>query len=539
LPVRYEFGEFTVSPEQRQVLRDGVAVPLGARAFDLLACLIARRDRVVGKTELLDQVWPGMVVTENNLNAQVMALRKALGPRIALTVAGRGFQFGLPVTLLGAVGVDGQDRRQRKSRRDQADAGNGLQLAPDLPLPDKPSIAVLPFANLGGGLPDDFADGITEDITTELSRFRSLFVIARNSAFTFKGHAVDVRTAARRLGVRYVLEGSVRHAGPRIRVTAQLIDGLTGSHLWAEKYDRFVTDVFGAQEELTMSIVSAMAPQIAASESGKARLTQPRNLNAHGLAQRSAAMQHSQGLSGDRAAFDEALRLAREAVKLDASSAFTWRVLAGALWLQIYYNFAASAAQALAEGLDASSRAVALDANDHFALTIKGLLALLAGQGEAGLLSLRRSHELNPNDAYTLAWLAFYEATAGDASRAEQHGLDALRLSPCDPMRPGFLLLMSGVYFSAADYATGLRYAQRSLLESPDTASPHVAIAINWVGLGDIDAARAACAQALHLAPRLVESRLAGVWPSPGSSYHQRAHRFLRMAANLADRQST
>ncbi len=535
MSVRYEFGEFSLRPAQREILKNSVPVPLGARAFDLLACLIARRDRVVGKDELLEQVWPGTVVTENNLNVQVMALRKAFGPRIALTVAGQGFQFGPFVTLHGAVGADGQDRRRGKSRRGLADAGTQPELAPAPPLPDKPSIAVLPFANLGGGLPDDFSDGITEEITTELSRFRSLFVIARNSAFTYKGQAVDVRTVGRQLGVRYVLEGSVRHSGPRIRVTAQLIDAQTGSHLWAEKYDRLVGNTFDAQEELTLSIVAALAPQIAASEGGKSRLARPGNLNAHGLAQRSSFIQHGQGLSGDRAAFGEALRLAREAVKLDANSAFTWRVLASALWLQIYFNFAESSAQALAEGLEASSRAIALDPNDHFAYTIKGLLTLLAGQSDAGLLSLRRGHELNPNDAYTLAWLAFYEATAGDASRAEQHGLDALRLSPCDPMRSGFLLLMSGVYFSIADYATGLRYARLSLLEAPDTASIYVAMAINCVGLGDLAAAQGACSQARQLAPRLVESRLAGVWPSPGSRYHQRAHRFLRMAAGLAD----
>ncbi len=533
--LRYEFGEYEVLPDQRQAFKAGVEMALGARAFDLLACLLVCRDRVVGKAELMDQVWPGMVVTENNLNVQVMALRRAFGPRIAITVAGRGFRFGPPVTLLGVANADGQDRRQGKSRRGQADNTRLAEPPADLSLPDKPSIAVLPFANMGSGLPDDFADGITEDITTELSRFRSLFVIARNSAFTFKGHAVDVRAVARQLGVRYVLEGSVRRSGGRTRVTAQLIDAVTGTHLWAEKYDRLVADAFDAQEELTLSIVSAMAPQIAASEGGKARLARPGNRNAHGLAQRSSTLQHSQGLSGNREAFDEALRLAREAVSLDATSAFAWRVLAGAQWLQIYFSFAPSVQDALAEAMDASSRAIALDAHDHFAHTIKGLLSLLAGHGVAGLQSLRRAHELNPNDAYTLVWLAFYEATVGDASRAEKLGLDALRRSPCDPMRPGFLLLISGVYFSAADYTAGLQYAQRALEEAPGTASSHIAIAINCMGLGNVDAAKAACDSARQLAPQLLESRLAGVWPSPGSSYHQRAQVFLRAAAGVAN----
>ena len=533
MPVRYEFGEFNLLPEQRQVLRNGLEVPLGARAFDLLTCLIFRRDRVVSKNELLELVWPGLVVTENNLNAQIMALRKAFGPRVALTVAGRGFRFGPPAALFGAASSDGLDRRQRKSLLGEAETGSPLSPVDELPLPDKPSIVVLPFANMGGGLPEDFADGITEDITTELSRFRSLFVIARCSGFTFKGQAVDVRTVARQLGVRYVLEGSVRHSGPRVRVTAQLIDATTGIHLWAEKYDRVVADAFDAQEELTKCIVSAMAPQIAESEGGKARGARPGNLNAHGLALRSSAIQHAQGMSGDRAAFDEALRLAREALGLDPHSGFAWRALAGAQWLRIYFNQSPSAPEALAEALDASARAITLDATDHFARTINGLLSFMANQPAAGLENLRRAHEINPNDAYTLCWLAFYEATWGDADKAEAHGLDALRRSPRDPMRHGFLLLMSGVYFSTADYVNGLQYAQRAMLEGNHAAGPCVALAINSVGLRDIESAKAAFSRAQQLAPRLVAARLAGVWPSPGSDYHRRAHLFFRIAAGL------
>jgi len=535
LSLRYEFDEFSVLPEHRQVLKNSVLVSLGARAFDLLICLMERRDRVVGKIELLEKAWPDVVVTENNLNAQVMALRRLFGPGVIITVAGRGFQFGPPVITYGVPAAIGVDRRQRKFRRGQAATEGVVSLVADVVLHDKPAIAVLPFFNMDAGLPVNIADGITEDLTTELTRFRSLFVIARNSALTFKGQAVDVRSVARQLGVQYVLEGSVRHSGPRIRVTANLIDALTGNHLWAEKYDRLVTDAFKIQEDLTMSILSAMTPQIAASEDIKVRRARTVGLNAYGLAQLSAAIQHSHCLCWDRVAFDEALRLARKAVSIDPSSAFSWRVLAGAQWLQIYFNFSPSAKDALAEALDASKRAITLDVADHFAHTTNGLVSMLAGQSGAGLLALRRARELNPYDANTLVWLAFYEATVGDASRAEQYGLDALSRSPCHPMRPGFLLLMSGVYFSAAVYATGLQYAHLSMQESPSAAGPRVAMAINWVGLGDVVAAKAAYEQASLLAPKLVEARLAGIWPSPGSSYHQRANLFFRIAAGLEE----
>lgn len=531
MPLRYEFAEFTLLPEQRQLQKNGAVVALGSRAFDLLVCLIELREQVAGKDELLARVWPRMVVTENNLNAQVMALRKVCGPMAVMTVSGSGFRFGLSVTVLGATAAGGMDRRQRQSRRNQPKADVQEDPMSDQQLPDKPSIAVLPFTTVGSGHPDDFADGISEEITTELSRFHSLFVINRNSAFSFKGQAADVRVVARKLGVRYVLNGSVRHAGPRIRVTAQLIDGLTGNHLWVDKYDHHLADTLEATEELATAIVSAVAPQIADSEVVNARVSGQTDTNAHSLAQRSSRLQRGIAMSGDRAAFEDALRLAREAVALDPKSAFTWRTLGGALWLLVYFNFAPSVPEALAEGMDASSRATVLDANDHFAHTIKGLLSMLAGQSAAGLPSLRRARELNPNDAYTLAWLAFYEAIAGDPTRAEGYGLAALRRSPCDPMRHGFLLLMSGVYFSTSDYAKGAQFARAALQEAPHAAGAQVALAINSVGAGDIEAAQAACNAARKMAPGLVQARLAGIWPAPGTGYHQRAHRFFQIAA--------
>ena len=283
----YRFDRFEILPWARQVLAEGALVNLGSRAFDLLQCLVENCHRVVSKDELIDRVWPGLVVTENNLSVQVSALRKLLGPNALVNVPGRGYQFMLPVTggaksdpayLMPSVAVhDSQDVMARNRRKDQSRRKGDPALEPQgaspiaLSLPDKPSIAVLPFLNLSADPQQDyFADAISEDITTELSRFRALFVIARNSAFTYKGRAVDVRTVSKELGVRYVLEGSVRRAGGRVRVTAQLIDAHSGNHLWAEKYDRVLEDVFEVQEEVTQNIVGAIAPQIHAAEQNMA-----------------------------------------------------------------------------------------------------------------------------------------------------------------------------------------------------------------------------------------------------------------------------
>ncbi len=533
--MRYQFAEFEVAPSTRQLLQGGVPVPLGARAFDLLMCLIAQREHLVSRDELIEQVWPGLVVTDANLNVQVSALRKLLGPQAVLTVAGRGYRFGLTVR---EVAPDGEPERAEGTRERRVavpspppQAVSGVDLA----LPDQPSIAVLPFSNFSDA-PEQgyFTDGLTEDIITELSRFSELFVIARNSAFTYKGRAVDVRQVSRELGVRYVLEGSVRHANERIRVTAQLIDALTGGHLWVEKYDRVLADIFDLQEEVAQAIVAAIAPQIQALQAHSARQFKPANLSAYNLAMQSSHLQRAGGMSPPaRAPRDEAMALARQALALDPQSAQAWRVLAGAHWLDLYFNTTESALKSLADGLDASTRAIALDASDSFAYTLKGLLLFLCNRAQEGLVALRHARSLNPNDAYTLAWLGFYEATSGDATLAEAYGQKALRLSPLDPMRPAFLVALSGSYFTLGDYAKGLAQARQSLLEAPHSPSALVAITINLVGLDDVPQASANFAAAQSSAPELVAARLAGKWPSPGSVYYQRAHTFFRVAAGL------
>jgi len=268
----YRVGEFELRADERRLLRQGQAVALGARAFDLLLCLVEHRDRLMGKDEILAQVWPGVVVEENNLTVQVSALRKLLGADAIATVAGRGYRFTMAVLAPAAAVLSGE--------------------APelDLSLPDKPSIAVLPFINLSGDPEQEyFTDGITEDILTELSRFQTLFVIARNSSFSYKSQAIDIKQIGRELGVRYVVQGSIRKAGQRIRVTAQLVETLTGSHLWAEKYDRVLEDIFAVQEEVTECIVGAVAPHVDAAELLKAR-RRPGSLSAYELALRARAL---------------------------------------------------------------------------------------------------------------------------------------------------------------------------------------------------------------------------------------------------------
>ena len=219
------FGPFSLDPRRRLLLKDGAPIVVGARTFDTLIALIARPNEAISKRELMAVVWPDVTVEEGSLRVQIAALRKALGDgkggaRYITTLAGRGYCFVAPISRV----------RDRGSERAAA-------TRPALALPDKPSIAVLAFQNMSGDPEQEyFADGMVEEIITALSRIRWLFVIARNSSFTYKGQAIDVKQVGRELGVRYVLEGSVRKAGARVRIAAQLIDAISGTHISADRW---------------------------------------------------------------------------------------------------------------------------------------------------------------------------------------------------------------------------------------------------------------------------------------------------------------
>lgn len=514
MSLRYQFGRFEVLPATRQLLADGEPLVLGERAFSLLLCLIEHGDRVVTKDELMKFVWLGLVVEENNLSVQVSALRKLLGAQALVTVRGRGYRFAV-------------------------DVSEGMSPVPalvrgDLALPDKPSIAVLPFSNLSGDLEQEyFSDGITEDVITELSRFHSLFVIARNSAFAYKGRLVDVRTVARELGVSYVLEGSIRRANNRVRVTAQLIDAQTGNHIWAEKYDRLLEDVFAVQEEVTQAIVAAITPHVESSENERVRVVRPGNVSAYQLAMRGWSAAWVALSEADTVSRDQALKFAREALVLDPRCSAALRTIAFAQWQHIYSNSTPSVEQALYEGTSAATRAIAIDAEDHIAYLWKGMLSFLVGKPQAGLADLRRAHELNPNDALALAYLGLGEALCGDRTKGIEYATAALRLSPRAPVRPAFLNTLGWVYFSAGEYARGVDTTQRCISEAPNFSPPRLCLVLNLIGLADVARARSEFQVWRNLASDLVEARLAGHWLSTDPEYCQRATTFLRIAAGL------
>jgi adenylate cyclase len=413
-----------------------------------------------------------------------------------------------------------------------------ISMAPALSLPDTPSIAVLPFSNISGDPEQEyFADGITEDIITELSRFHELFIIARNSSFTYKHKAIDVRAVARELGVRYVVEGSTRKVANRVRVTAQLIDAVSGSHIWAERYDRVLEDVFAVQEELTRSIVRAVAPHIRDAEASKAR-RRPQSLSGYEIAVRANAKSWEAYGRSDPVLFDKAIAEARSALAIDPTSTLALNAIAFAQWHHLNLGTATDREAAWADGIAAASRAIEVDRSDSGGHAFKGMLLVYApdrARMDEAMPSLRRAVELNPHNATALNALAFGEILVGHPETAIEHLHQALRSSPRDPQRSRMYLFLAIASACLKDYAKGIEYSLLGIEEAPGIPALDAYLAVNYVGSGDIDKSKEPLAEERRIAPRFVERALAGGLMLRNQEHLRRVTTFLRIAAGLED----
>src|SRR5262245_43234026 len=276
--LRYLFENCVLDTDKRELRRGGGdPISITPQVFDLLEYLILNRGRVVSKDELMEVIWKGRIVSDTAVTTRLNAARSAIGDsgegqRLIKTLPRKGFRF------VGQV-------REVPPPAHTPDAEASVELSrPAVTLPDKPSIAVRPFANLSGDADQEyFADGMVEEIITGLSRFHWLFVIARTSSFTYKGRAVDVRQVGRELGVRYLLEGSVRKSANRVRIAGQLIDASSGTHLWADRFEGAIEDVFGLQDEVTARVVGAIAPRLERAEIERARHKPTESIDAYDL----------------------------------------------------------------------------------------------------------------------------------------------------------------------------------------------------------------------------------------------------------------
>jgi TolB-like protein len=283
--VQFLFDDHILDVDRRELRRGSERIAVEPQVFDLLIYLVQNRDRVVSKDDLIASVWGGRIVSDSTLTSRINAARTAVGDsgqdqKLIRTIARKGLRF------VGTVRTQSNGVEPAHASGPPPDEIHE-QPRPALPLPDRPAIAVLPFINMSGDPEQEyFSDGISEDIITALSKLRWFFVIARNSSFIYKGKAVHMKQVAEELGVGYVVEGSVRKGGDRVRITVQLNDVATGSHLWAERYDRSLADVFAVQDEITEAIVAAIEPQVYAAENFRAQRKPPDSMDAWDLVMR-------------------------------------------------------------------------------------------------------------------------------------------------------------------------------------------------------------------------------------------------------------
>ncbi len=496
--MQFVFGDCVLDPERRELTRGSEPIAIGPIVFDLLLHLVQNRERVVSKDGLLHAVWGGRIVSESTMTSHINAVRKAIGDsgdgqHLIRTIPRKGFRF------VGEV------------RESQSSNGTGSltaeparsQEAPvhALPLPDKPSIAALPFVNLSGDPEQEyFADGVVEDIISALSRIRWLFVIARNSSFAYKGRAVDVKQVGRELGVRYVLEGSVRKAENRVRITGQLVDATTGVNLWAERFEGTLDDIFELQDQLAASVVGAISPQLQKAEIERAKRKPTDSLDAYDYYLRGVANLHQ----GTREAIDRALPLFYQAFRLDPDFASAYGMAAWCYFWRKVNGWMTDHSQEIAEGTRLARRAIELGKDDAVALTRSGhALGHLDGDLEGGIALLDRALLLNPNLASAWFLGGFLRVWHGEPESAIEHFTHAMRLSPLDPEMYRMQAGMATAHLFAGRFDAASSWAEKAFRDLPSFLMVVGIIAASHALAGQTDEAQRAMHHLRRLDPAL------------------------------------
>jgi adenylate cyclase len=387
-----------------------------------------------------------------------------------------------------------------------------------LALPDKPSIAVLPFQNMSGDPEQEyFADGMVEDITTALSRFKSLFVIARNSSFAYKGKAVDIRQVGRELGVRYVLEGSVRKATEKVRITGQLIDATSGAHLWADRFEGDLSDIFALQDEVTVNVVSAIQPKLLQTEIELAMRRRPNNLSAYDLYLRAAPHYYSMTREGTAAA----LQFLHRALEVDPRNSFAASLAAGCHIQNIGQSWAVDPKAEIAEGTRLLRLALSIDENDPDALSVAGrVTAYMSGNFDAAKEMVDRAVALNPNSALAWeqrGWAYEYSGKAEEAIRSFER---AIRLSPLDPLLFSTFTGISLALVSLGRFDEAVAAAKKALRKNQNFSSTYRCLAAALAHLGREEEARDAAARLLKLDPNFRISE----WMARGGNWRAQVY---------------
>lgn len=468
--MRFLFENNVLDGDLRELTCGGAAVPLQPQVFDLLLYLVAERARVVSKDDLIGQIWSDRIVSDSALNSRINAARTALGDdgatqRLIKTIPRKGFRF------IGEV------REEVPAKPVPAEVTpSSARIATD-----RPSIAVLAFENMSGDPAQEyFGDGISEDILTALSKQRWFIVIARNSSFTYKGRAVHIKQIAEELGVRYIVEGSVRKADNRVRITAQLNDATSGGHLWAERYDREMVDIFAVQDEITERIVAAIEPQIHAAENFRTHRKPPSSLDAWDLLMQ--ALSHYWRITPqDHAA---AQKLLERAIAIDPNYGQALAVLAASHMFGVHLGWAELATTApIAE--NAALAAMRCDHENAWAHAALGSVCFSTRRLADALSEFEQALALNPNFSLAQGYYALALSYAGRPNDSFEAAQKTIRLSPRDPSLAIYYGIAGYARFTERHYNEAIALAREAIRHRGDLTGAYRVLAVSAGMTGD------------------------------------------------------
>lgn len=489
--------EYRIDLTDERLWSGNQAIAIGNKAFQVLRLFVSNPNRLLTKNDILDAVWGDLYVSEGLVKEYVHDLRLALGddpkcPAFIETIRGRGYRF------LGGIEIVEQA------------AAPVLKLSSSTSVP---SLVVLPFANLSVDPGQEYlSDGITDDIITELSRFPELSVVARNSAFTFKNRSADVTQIASELGVNYVLEGSIQRDKNRLRIAARLVETDSGRHIWGEKYDHELKDIFELQDNLTMHVVGSIAPQVELAELQRSRKLSNINLSAYELALKAQALTYDAVRVADRDMLNQAMAIADRALKLD-------KICTHALWtrgmgcvFQYLYGWSADPGSALKFAIEVADHLIGINPSNAKSYIVRAWAYQYRREYDLALADYRRALELNPNLALNLFTMAWSEAVAGLPKEARQHAKRALMLSPRDTdiWLAWAYATLELASFIECDFSSAVKWGRLAIQLHARMPARQLVMIAGYGHLGDVEAASSHAAVIRAFAPETLSAVLAG-----------------------------
>lgn len=489
----HAIGPFQFDPTQRTLVRDGAVVELGQKAADLLLALLDAKGAPVPKAELLDRVWPGAVVEEGNLTVQIANLRKQMGTDAngrdwIITVPRLGYRLVVPDTLVPRP------------------AGN-----------TRPVVAALPFENLSGDPDSDyFADGVVADILTALTRFSKLAVVSRSSSFVYKGRSTDSRTVAAELGAGYILEGSVRRSGTRLRITAHLVEGATGVSLWTERFDGDLEEVFDFQDRITERVATLVAPAIEATEMAQFRQSRPESILTYDILLRAQAFIEEESEQGNRAAND----LLEKALEQEPHNPLILERIVWALEHRCAMGWPLIRPDDVQRCVDCARRGIQYASGDARVMARCAVALIQPGRDyDTGMAVIGQAVRANPNDLFVLQAAGVMNLHCGELDTALQFLERAMRLAPPDSSIRFAATGIAHLHLVRGDYARALEFATLSLALNDRFDATYWMLIAGHAHLGQIDKARDWLRALLAISP---DVSLARIVASQASRYPER-----------------